>query len=39
LIGKRGSTRMLSIDRRTGAWTASADIDFSSALPVPESAT
>jgi DNA invertase Pin-like site-specific DNA recombinase len=39
LIGKRGSTRMLNIDRRTGTWTASADIDVSSALPVPENAT
>jgi DNA invertase Pin-like site-specific DNA recombinase/uncharacterized small protein (DUF1192 family) len=29
----------ISIDRRTSAWTASADIDVSSALPVPESAT
>ena len=38
LVGKRGSTRMLSIERGTGGWTASSDIDVSGKLPVPESA-
>jgi hypothetical protein len=38
LIGKRGSTRMLNIDRRTGTWTASADIDTSGDIPIPTSA-
>jgi DNA invertase Pin-like site-specific DNA recombinase len=38
LIGKRGSTRMLNIDRRTGMWTASADIDTSGDIPIPTSA-
>lgn len=30
LIAKRGSTRMLHIDKRTGAWRAAEDLDLSS---------
>jgi DNA invertase Pin-like site-specific DNA recombinase len=37
LVAKHGSTRMLRIDRRTGAWQSSGDIDHSAGLPLPSS--
>lgn len=39
LVAKRGSTRMLSINRRTGDWTASADVNISNGLPLPPNVT
>ncbi|RDU95179.1 recombinase family protein [Trinickia dinghuensis] len=39
LLSKHGNTRMLSVDRRTGSWTASADVDLPDSLPIPDSAT
>ncbi|PMS27317.1 recombinase family protein [Paraburkholderia rhynchosiae] len=35
LIAKHGNTRMLRIDRRTGAWNAAEDLDLSGDIPLP----
>ncbi|MFL9994909.1 recombinase family protein [Paraburkholderia sediminicola] len=35
LIAKHGNTRMLRIDRRTGAWKAAEDLDVSRGIPLP----
>ena len=35
LIAKHGNTRMLRIDRRTGAWKAAEDLDASHGIPLP----
>lgn len=38
LVAKHGSTRMLRVDRRTGAWKASEDLDVSRGIPLPTGA-
>ncbi|WP_329601641.1 recombinase family protein [Paraburkholderia antibiotica] len=35
-VSKHGNTRILRVDRRTGEWQASEDIDAPGALPVPD---
>lgn len=35
LIGKRGHTRMLNVDRRSGEWRAAEDLNLSDAATVP----
>jgi DNA invertase Pin-like site-specific DNA recombinase len=35
LIAKHGNTRMLRVDRRTGAWKGAEDLDASDAIPLP----
>ncbi|WGS40332.1 recombinase family protein [Burkholderia sp. JSH-S8] len=35
LIGKRGTTRMLNVDRRSGEWRAAEDLNLSDAASIP----
>lgn len=35
LIAKHGNTRLLRIDRKTGAWKAAEDLDASRGIPLP----
>ena len=35
LIAKHGNTRLLRIDRKTGAWKAAEDLDASRSIPLP----
>lgn len=39
LIAKHGNTRMLRIDRRTGAWKAADDLEVSRGIPLPTGAS
>jgi len=39
LIAKHGNTRMLHIDRRTGAWRAAEDLEVSGDIPLPTVST
>jgi DNA invertase Pin-like site-specific DNA recombinase len=37
LVGKNGNTRVLRVDRHTGSWHSSEDVDYASGLPLPPS--
>ncbi|MCI0146655.1 recombinase family protein [Paraburkholderia sediminicola] len=39
LVAKHGNTRMLRVDRRTGAWKAAEDLDVSGDIPSPTGST
>ncbi|MGF6937001.1 DNA invertase Pin-like site-specific DNA recombinase [Paraburkholderia sp. UCT70] len=39
LIAKHGNTRILRVDRRTGAWKAAEDLDLSGEIPIPTGST